>query len=74
MSKKSLPPHGNSVFPWERWTDLRPHIARKGQNFVGKPETFRRALFMHAKRNDLTVETRVKGDTVHFCFTRKESA
>lgn len=70
MPKIKLPPHGGTEYPWERWADLKPHRAHQGKHFKAKPESFRRALIMHAKRNGLKVITRVIGAVVAFQFTK----
>ncbi len=60
--------HGNRKYPWKRWADGRLHRAKAGKHFSCTTSHFRRALSMHAHRNDLTVTTRTNGDTVSFQF------
>ncbi len=68
MSKTTMPPHGNRLYPWDRWEDGRKHKARRGQHFAIPVETFRRSLAVRARRRKKQVTTRVKGDVVTFQF------
>jgi hypothetical protein len=74
MSKQTMPPHGNARYPWRLWANLKPHTAKRFVGFQTSPESFRRALFVHAKRNKLKVETRVTGDSVWFKFKKREQS
>lgn len=71
MSNIQNIPHGLTVYPWKRWENQKTHRARAGKHFTCKPEAFRRALFTHARRNELKVVTRVNGNTVTFQFSAK---
>ncbi len=71
MPKITLPPNGNAQYPWAKWADLKVHRATRGKHFKATPESFRRALMMHARRTGLVVETRVRGDVVTFQFAKK---
>lgn len=75
MKKARMPAHGNQKYPWKRWEDGGVHRAVRGRHFSidMKPESFRRALSVRAKRRGLKVETSVKGQVVAFRFVKAEA-
>lgn len=60
--------HGNQEYPWDSWTDGKPHLVRRGRHFHIDPESFRRVLGTRARRLRTKVQTRVKGEKVWFQF------
>ncbi len=73
MAKQlSLPPHGNTVYPWDKWENGEVHIATKGKQFRCGVPTFRSMLANRAAAKGMRVTTRCKGDTVTFRFIRPE--
>lgn len=72
MSKTTLPPHGNAIYPWDRWSNGKVHSARRGEDFEVKAETFRHTVITRARRMGLWANTRVRGDVVTFQFVKRE--
>ena len=74
MSKKTLPPHGNRLYPWEQWERAKQVTARRGKEFGFDvtPQSFRRTVITRAHRQGLSVTTRVvDASTVVFQFGPK---
>jgi hypothetical protein len=74
MSNIQEVPHGNEVYPWRLWANGKLKRAKAGKHFSVSPDSFIRALRMHARRNSLKVVTRkAKSGTVTFQFFRIET-
>lgn len=66
MSNIQEVPHGNEIYPWRQWANGKLKRAIAGKHFSVSPDSFIRALRMHAKRNNLKVMARKpkSGETV----------
>lgn len=67
----------NHAYPWGEWTDGTTWRAFAGQDFLGKPESFRATLYRVASKRDLSVNTEIERDdsgngvAVVFEFTKE---
>lgn len=67
-------PARRTDYPWERWTNGRPWLAKRGDDFESDAEGFKSTLYSYARRHGLKVKTTVpNGEQVSFQFTRKRS-
>lgn len=62
--------HGNTKYPWDRWTDGLIWEVTKGLDFDCKIESFRGVLYSYAKRNGmkLQVQSLVRMGKMRFRF------
>lgn len=67
-----LPAHGNTKYPWVRWTNGKTHKAVRLIDFDVSADSFRSLLRVRAMNYNLKVTTRVRGDAVWFQFSAKE--
>lgn len=85
MSKKTVPPRGNRVYPWEKWSgkpdkDGPEVTAIRGVDFRASvtPESFRATVVKRAERMQRKVITRVirenSVEKVWFQFQKQDDA
>jgi hypothetical protein len=56
-------------YPWRRWTDGKPRVAQRGNDFWCRPESFATICYQTARAWGLRVHTRVHPDgSVYFRF------
>lgn len=71
---KEMPQHGHRVYPWEKWTNGKPWSAKHGKDFTVLPAVFRRQVGNQARRRNMQVITRIKGNSVLFQFSTQTAA
>lgn len=67
MSKNELsvfdtPQSSQGKYPWATWTDGNAYAVKAGEDFNGKPESFRYLLRAHATKLNMTVDIRALAD------------
>jgi hypothetical protein len=48
----------SSRYDWDLWTDGKAYAAKQGEDFKGKPESFRYVLRAQAQKRGMTVDIR----------------
>lgn len=64
--------HGNTIYPWRKWMDRRPHSATRGVHFQCSVASFRSVLYTAAAKAGMTVTTSREGDTISFQFEERK--
>jgi hypothetical protein len=72
LSVFSTPATGNGKYPWDEWTSGKAFAAKQGEDFAGKPESFRYVLRAQAAKRNLTVDIRtLESGEIAFRFAAK---
>lgn len=61
---KELPPDGRSKYDWDRWLNGKVWELQRGKDFQVAPKSFHNATAAAVRRRDLSLSSRVRGDTV----------